>query len=97
MENENTKTPQPEVAFWRMNKKDLLRHFNQNDSGFTDSEVSQLHKKYGFNELKEEEGESIFEKIWEQFQDTLVRILLLAAVISFIIALTQGIYYFNIR
>jgi Ca2+-transporting ATPase len=73
-----------------MNKKDLFKLFNQSDQGFTDSEVRKLHDKYGFNELEEGEKESILDKILEQFQDTLVRILLLAAVISFIIALTSS-------
>lgn len=42
--------------------------------------------KYGANELEKEEKESIWEKIKEQFEDNLVRILLLAAVISFVIS-----------
>ncbi len=88
---DDKETPQPLPEFWKMNKRQLLNHFNQNETGFSDSEVRILHQKYGFNELKEAEGESIFAKIWEQFQDTLVRILLLAAIISFVIALTDGI------
>ena len=42
--------------------------------------------KYGPNELEKEEKESIWEKIKEQFEDNLVRMLLLAAVISFVIS-----------
>lgn len=38
------------------------------------------------NELEKEEKESIWEKIKEQFSDNLVRILLLAAFISFVIS-----------
>lgn len=92
MENGNLNTPQPEsdIEFWNMSKNQLMNYFNQNETGFTDSEVRILHQKHGFNELKEEEGESILEKILEQFQDTLVRILLLAATISFVIAFTSG-------
>jgi len=93
MNSHQNETPEPEASeplFWKMNKQELYRHFSQNDSGFSDNEVRLLRAKYGLNELQEPEGESIFEKIWEQFQDTLVRILLLAAVISFVIAITNG-------
>jgi len=46
-------------------------------------------EKYGFNELEKKEKESIWAKIKEQFEDLLVRILLAAACISFLIALTD--------
>jgi magnesium-transporting ATPase (P-type) len=43
---------------------------------------------YGPNELDAEEEKSIWARIAEQFEDELVIILLVAAVISFVIALT---------
>ena len=55
-------------------------------------------EKYGLNELEKEEEESLWEKIKEQFEDLLARILLVAATISFIIAVTtvevEGIRHF---
>lgn len=45
-------------------------------------------KVYGKNELDKEEEKSLWERIVEQFEDLLVRILLLAAIISFTIAVT---------
>lgn len=50
--------------------------------------ISKRIEEYGENELDEEEEESLWEKIKEQFEDLLARILLLAATISFIIAIT---------
>nr|2VOY_B Chain B, SARCOPLASMIC/ENDOPLASMIC RETICULUM CALCIUM ATPASE 1 [Oryctolagus cuniculus] len=41
---------------------------------------------YGHNELPAEEGKSLWELVIEQFEDLLVRILLLAACISFVLA-----------
>jgi len=41
------------------------------------------------NELDKKEKESVWDKIKEQFEDLLVRILLAAATISFLIALTD--------
>lgn len=78
------------VKFWKMSTKELYQYFGQDERGFTDVKVNQLREKHGHNELDEEEKESILEKIYEQFEDPLVRILLGAAIISFIIALTGG-------
>jgi magnesium-transporting ATPase (P-type) len=58
-------------------------------SGLSLKEVETRQKTYGPNELPEEEGESLWQKIKEQFEDILVRILLAAAVVSF------GISYFG--
>lgn len=94
-EEQNTKEEKPTVIetkekFWKMTKKELFTHFNQNENGYSKAQVEELTTKYGTNELEEEEKESIWEKITEQFQDNLVRILLFAATISFVIALTDG-------
>merc|ERR1711931_76421 len=55
-------------------------------SGLTDSQVAANQEKYGPNEMPAEEGKSLWELILEQFDDLLVKILLLAAVISFVLA-----------
>jgi len=44
--------------------------------------------KYGLNELDKEEETSLWERIKEQFEDQLARILLVSALISFVIAIT---------
>ena len=78
-----------EEKFWSKDGKELLNHFNQNLQGYSKKQAQEKLKEFGPNELEEEEKESIFDKIMEQFGDNLVRILLLAAVISFVIALTE--------
>ncbi len=57
------------------------------ERGLSQAEADLRLKKYGQNQLEKEEEESLWDKIKESFEDLLVRILLLAAVISFIIAL----------
>ncbi|CAN6877498.1 unnamed protein product [Brassica oleracea] len=52
------------------------------DKGLTTEEVVKRHQIYGLNELEKPEGTSIFKLILEQLNNTLVRILLAAAVIS---------------
>lgn len=78
----------PNYKFWRMSEKELYNYFQTDERGYSDSKVEELKKIHPLNELEEEEKESILEKIYEQFEDPLVRILLGAAIISFIIALT---------
>lgn len=81
---------QSKIKFWKMSKQELLDHFKTTEKGFSSEQAKEILESHGYNELKEEEKESILEKILEQFQDKLVRILLFAATISFIIALTDG-------
>ncbi len=56
-------------------------------TGLTQAEAESRLATYGHNQLEKEEEESLWDKIKESFEDLLVRILLLAAVISFVIAL----------
>lgn len=82
-------TSENEPKYWQHANENLLAEFNQSLDGYSEKQYEELKKKYEKNELPEEEGESILEKIYEQFEDTLVRILLAAAVISFILAFTS--------
>uniref|UniRef100_A0A8C1JQ69 Calcium-transporting ATPase n=1 Tax=Cyprinus carpio TaxID=7962 RepID=A0A8C1JQ69_CYPCA len=76
MEDAHTKTP-----------AECLAHFTVSETtGLSPDQVKKNLAKYGYNELPAEEGKSIWELIIEQFEDLLVRILLLAACISFVLA-----------
>jgi len=54
------------------------------ERGLSQRQVEDNRKKYGPNELPAEEGKSLWELVLEQFDDLLVKILLLAAIISFV-------------
>ncbi|KAL7590676.1 hypothetical protein Lser_V15G38458 [Lactuca serriola] len=58
--------------------------------GLSDAEVEKRLEIHGLNELEKHEGPSVFRLILDQFNDTLVRILLVAAVISFVLAWYDG-------
>ncbi|XP_031434357.1 sarcoplasmic/endoplasmic reticulum calcium ATPase 2b [Clupea harengus] len=76
MENTHTKTVE-----------EVYSNFNVNEStGLSLDQVKKQKEKYGSNELPAEEGKSLWELVMEQFEDLLVRILLLAACISFVLA-----------
>ncbi|KAH7960867.1 hypothetical protein HPB49_024079 [Dermacentor silvarum] len=70
--------------------KEVLDYFGTDpERGLTESQVKKLQDKYGPNELPAEEGKPLWQLILEQFDDLLVKILLLAAVISFVLALFE--------
>ncbi|XP_072290239.1 sarcoplasmic/endoplasmic reticulum calcium ATPase 2 isoform X2 [Eucyclogobius newberryi] len=76
MENAHTKSVE-----------EVYSHFCVNEStGLSLDGVKRQKEKWGLNELPAEEGKSLWELVLEQFEDLLVRILLLAACISFVLA-----------
>ncbi|KAI6176822.1 Calcium-transporting ATPase [Aphelenchoides bicaudatus] len=68
---------------------EVLRYFTTGQDGLTEDQVERSRQKYGYNEMPAEEGKQLWELILEQFDDLLVKILLLAAIISFILALFE--------
>ncbi|KAJ8343045.1 hypothetical protein SKAU_G00329730 [Synaphobranchus kaupii] len=79
MENAHTKSA-----------SEVLENFGVNENtGLTLEQVKNNLEKYGPNELPAEEGKSLWELVMEQFEDLLVRILLLAACVSFVLALFE--------
>uniref|UniRef100_A0A915KMU9 P-type Ca(2+) transporter n=1 Tax=Romanomermis culicivorax TaxID=13658 RepID=A0A915KMU9_ROMCU len=63
---------------------ETVRFFNTNlERGLNEDQVKKAQEKYGSNELPTEEGKPLWQLIIEQFDDLLVKILLLAAIISF--------------
>ncbi|MGN1343181.1 MAG: cation-translocating P-type ATPase [Traorella sp.] len=60
-------------------------------SGLTSAQVEERLKKDGYNELKEARKESLLMKFINQFKDTLIIILLVAAIISFLVEPSEWI------
>ncbi|XP_046901025.1 sarcoplasmic/endoplasmic reticulum calcium ATPase 2 [Hypomesus transpacificus] len=76
MDNAHTKTVE-----------EVLGYFSVNEStGLSCEQLRKSRERWGPNELPAEEGKSLWELVLEQFEDLLVRILLLAACISFTLA-----------
>ncbi|KAF4387916.1 hypothetical protein F8388_005533 [Cannabis sativa] len=59
-------------------------------SGLKTDEIEKRRKIHGWNELEKHEGQLIWRLVLDQFNDTLVRILLATAVISFVLAWYDG-------
>ncbi|XP_048845273.1 sarcoplasmic/endoplasmic reticulum calcium ATPase 2 [Brienomyrus brachyistius] len=76
MENAHTKTVEEVYSYFSVNES----------TGLSLDQVKRQRDRWGPNELPAEEGKSLWELVIEQFEDLLVRILLLAACISFVLA-----------
>lgn len=76
---------------WAKDVRECEEHFKVSvKTGLSHDEVENRRKIYGFNELEKHDGQSIWKLVLEQFNDTLVRILLAAAIISFVLAWYDG-------
>ncbi|KAF8006349.1 hypothetical protein BT93_K0596 [Corymbia citriodora subsp. variegata] len=72
---------------WARDVPDCEKHYRTSRaSGLKSEDVERRRKLYGPNELDHHEGPSVLTLILEQFKDTLVQILLGAAVVSFVLA-----------
>uniref|UniRef100_A0A2P2JA83 P-type Ca(2+) transporter n=2 Tax=Rhizophora mucronata TaxID=61149 RepID=A0A2P2JA83_RHIMU len=76
---------------WSWSVEQCLKVYNVKlDKGLSLYDVEKLRQRYGWNELTEEKGKPIWQLVLEQFDDMLVKVLLLAAFISFVLAYLQG-------
>jgi Ca2+-transporting ATPase len=65
----------------------LLKHLGTDEySGLSTEQAESCLQKYGYNELAKEEATPLWKLVLEQFEDTLVKILLVAALVSFLLA-----------
>ncbi|KAL6746647.1 hypothetical protein V8C86DRAFT_1800692, partial [Haematococcus lacustris] len=58
--------------------------------GLSEAEAAQARNKYGRNELEPEQSTPLWKLILKQFDDLLVKILMAAAAVDFVIAMTEG-------
>ncbi|TYH10181.1 hypothetical protein ES288_A07G158600v1 [Gossypium darwinii] len=76
---------------WSWSVEQCLKEYNVKlDKGLSSYQVEKQREKYGWNELSKEKGKPLLRLVLEQFDDMLVKILLVAAYISFILAYMHG-------
>ncbi|KAK6158925.1 hypothetical protein DH2020_006239 [Rehmannia glutinosa] len=76
---------------WSWSVEQCLKEYKVKlDKGLSSYEVEKRREIYGWNELQKEKGKPLWRLVLEQFDDMLVKILLLAAFISFVLAFLQG-------
>ena len=74
---------------WGVSKQVVLKNYKSDTGGLASSEIKARQQKYGPNEIPPDPPTPLWELVMEQFQDQLVIILILAAVISFVLALLE--------
>lgn len=60
------------------------------ESGLSAEQVTELREKYGENRLKEKAKKTLFARFLDQFKDAMILILIVAAIVSFVIAVIEG-------
>lgn len=81
----------PPFPAWARTPSECLAELGVSaDRGLSSEEASARLQRHGPNELERHAPPSVWKLVLEQFNDTLVRILLLAAVVSFVLALYDG-------
>ena len=76
---------------WARTGAECVKHLKVSESqGLSEAEVAVRRELYGWNELQKEEGKPMWRLVLEQFDDTLVKILLAAALVSFVLAFVDG-------
>lgn len=78
-----------ELAHTKTVEESLSYFGTDPEKGLSDDQLKRNQEKYGPNELPAEEGKALWQLILEQFDDLLVKILLLAAIISFVLAIFE--------
>ncbi|XP_010933808.1 calcium-transporting ATPase, endoplasmic reticulum-type isoform X1 [Elaeis guineensis] len=76
---------------WSWSVEQCLKEYNVKlEKGLSSYEVEKRRERSGWNELRKENGKPLWFLVLEQFDDMLVKILLVAAFISFALAYLQG-------
>ncbi|KAK9743199.1 hypothetical protein RND81_03G223900 [Saponaria officinalis] len=76
---------------WSSSVEQCLKEYNVKlEKGLSSYEVEKQRSRFGWNELDKEKGKPLWHLVLEQFDDMLVKILIVAAFISFILAYFHG-------
>ncbi|KAK6919937.1 hypothetical protein RJ641_015841 [Dillenia turbinata] len=76
---------------WSWSVEQCLKEYNVKlEKGLSTYDIEKRRQQYGWNELDKDEGKQLWRLVLEQFDDVLVKILLVAAFISFLLAYFQG-------
>lgn len=79
------------MAYHSQSKDEVLKGLGTNaESGLSEAEAAARIAKYGENKLAEKKKKSMFARFLEQLKDVMIIILIIAAVISLVIAITEG-------
>lgn len=82
----------PAVVYHDKTADEVLKAMDATESGLSSAEADKRIAEFGKNALAEGKKKSLIVKFLEQFKDIMIIVLLVAAVVSAVIALVQGEY-----
>ena len=77
-------------CLYSLPKEEVLSIIGTTEDGLTQTEAQTRIEKYGFNELEAKKNKSFIQKFFDQLKDVMVIVLLIAAIISFGLAVVEG-------
>ena len=79
------------MIFHTKSNEEVLSELNTSlKTGLSSEQVASLQEKFGKNVLKEKKKKSNIQRFFDQFKDAMIIILIIAAVISFAIAVIEA-------
>lgn len=60
------------------------------ENGLTNEQIQERQEEYGLNELKKKKKKNLFQKFLEQFKDFTIIVLIIAAIVSGIVGISEG-------
>ncbi len=78
---ENTASPTPE-PWHALSKEEVLRHLKVGENGLTGAEAAERIAQYGPNQLTEVPRPGFLQLLWEQFNNFIVILLIVASIVS---------------
>ena len=83
--------PPPVFPSWARSVAQVCEHYGVDPSvGLLEADIEKKRQQYGWNELEKLPGTSFLQLVLEQFDDALVQILVAAAGVSFLLALSDA-------
>jgi len=77
-------------CLYSLPKEEVLSIIGTTEDGLTQTEAQTRIEKHGFNELEAKKNKSFIQKFFDQLKDVMVIVLLIAAIISFGLAVVEG-------
>ncbi len=79
------------MVFYDKSKEEVLKQLDTSlDTGLNYKQVEERIGHYGLNKLKEKKKKSNLERFIDQFKDVMILILIVASIVSFVIACLEG-------
>lgn len=77
------------MAFYNKDLKQIYSELDSSENGLSTSKALEKNAKYGENKLKEQKKAGFFIKLLQEFKNIMIIILIIAAIISIVTAITE--------